>query len=69
MSWFNEKTSINIKAKIIISIMAILIVLSASLSILNYTKASNSMKDLATSIQENNLQHNVSIAQTSLDKY
>jgi len=69
MSWFNEKTSINIKAKIIISIMAILIVLSASLSILNYTKASNSMKDLATSIQENNLQHNVSIAQTYLDKY
>ncbi len=70
MLWFNgQKMSMNIKTKIIVSLMAVLIVLSAGLSILNYIKASNSMQDLATSIQVNNLQHNVSIAQTYLDKY
>ncbi|MEA4926563.1 MAG: Cache 3/Cache 2 fusion domain-containing protein, partial [Syntrophomonadaceae bacterium] len=69
MSWLNEKINMSIKTKIIVSLMAVLILLSAGLSISNYTKASNSMQDLATSLLENNLQHNMTIASTYLDKY
>jgi len=70
MSWFNDrKIGMNIKAKIVFSIMALLILLSAGLSISNYTKASNSMQELATSLLQNSLKHNMSIAETYLDKY
>src|SRR5665647_1331635 len=59
----------SIKAKIIISLLAVLIVLSSGLSIVNYIKASNSMQDLSTFLLKENLQHNISIASTYLDKY
>jgi len=49
--------------------MAVLVVLTSCLSIFNYIQASKSMHDLDTFLLKNNLQHNMSIAYTYLDKY
>jgi methyl-accepting chemotaxis protein len=59
----------SLKAKIIIMLMTVLVVLTSGLSMLNYIQASKSMQDLGTFLLKNNLKHNMSIAYTYLDKY
>ncbi|HWQ74798.1 MAG TPA: methyl-accepting chemotaxis protein [Syntrophomonas sp.] len=69
MPRFTKKLHMNIKTKIIVNIMAVLLLLSAGLSTMNYVTASKSLENLATSLQEEQLKTNMTIADTYLEKY